>query len=76
MVKKDILQRLLVEGGHNLEEIIEEAESKAVAQDWKVWGLTDHQGDVIRWIDEAGYPYYVKGLAIYHYAAVNQSAAK
>ena len=78
VINKDILQRLLIEGGHDLEKILEkaEAEAEAKAQELQVWGLTDRQNDVIMWIDAAGYPYYVKGLAIYHYAAVNQAAAK
>ena len=72
MTNRNQLQRLTIERGYDFKAIIEEAESKAVAQDWKVWGLTDHQGDVIAWIDGAGFPYCVKGLAIYYYRSINE----
>ena len=71
MTNHNELQRLVTEGGYNLEEIIEEAESKAVAQGRKVRGMTGRQSDAIVWIEGSGYPYCVYGLAICYYRTVN-----
>lgn len=71
MTNQNQLQRLAIEGGYDLEEILERAEIEAVEQEHECWGLTARQSDLVMWIRERGFPYCVFGLAIYYYRSVN-----
>ena len=71
VINKNQLQRLTIEGGYDFEAILAQAEIEATEQTWKVWGLSDLQSDVLAWIEDSGYPYCVKGLAIYYYRSIN-----
>ncbi len=71
MINQNQLQRLTIEGGYNFEAILQQAEAESVEQYNKVWGLTDRQSDVTAWIEDNGYPFCVKGLAIYYYRSIN-----
>ena len=70
------LQRLTKEHGYEFNAILAQAKAEAVAQHWKMRGLTDYQSDVVMWIEHRGYPYCVKGQAIYHYLEINEARRK
>ena len=73
MNNQDQLHRLTIEHGYDFNAILAQAKAEAVAQPWKMRGLTDYQSDVVMWIEGNGYPYCVKGLAIFYYLAVNEA---